>query len=158
MVEDGKFREDLYYRLVNITLTTTELRKRTEDIEILVAHFTNQVCDENNIRKALHRSCLEVFRSFDWPGNVRQLKSVVERHLLCSESDCVKKEDLDPALFKASKAAPVTLKELDIQLEEIKKNHVREILKSTPKKAEAARKLDIEQNLLAYFVNKWGLS
>jgi transposase-like protein len=50
-----------------------------------------------------------------------------------------------------------TAKELDLQLEEIKKNHVREILKSTPKKAEGARKLDIEQNLLSYFVNKWGL-
>lgn len=157
MVKEGKFREDLYYRLMNITLSTAALRDRPEDIELLVAHFAAQVCDENNIRKSLHRSCLDVFRSFDWPGNVRQLRSVVEKHLLCCDSDSVKKEDLDPALFKISKAAPVTLKQLDIQLEEIKKNHVREILKNFPKKSEAARKLDIEQNLLSYFVNKWGL-
>lgn len=100
---------------------------------------------------------VEVFRSYGWPGNVRQLRSVVEKHLLCAESECVRKEDLDPALFQVLKSAPVTMKELDSQLEEIKKNHVREILRSTPKKAEAARKLDIEQNLLSYFLNKWGL-
>lgn len=157
MIEEGKFREDLYYRLMNITLTTAPLRSRPDDIELLVAHFTGQICAENSIRKSFHRSCLEVFKSFEWPGNVRQLRSVVEKHLLCSESDSVKKEDLDPILFKATKTPPVTLKELDLQLEEIKKNHVREILKSTPKKIEAARKLDIEQNLLSYFVNKWGL-
>ncbi len=157
MVEEGKFREDLYYRLMNITLNTAPLRQRTEDIELLVAHFSAKVCEENNIKRSFHRACLEVFRSYGWPGNVRQLRSVVEKHLLCAESECVRKEDLDPALFQVLKSAPVTMKELDSQLEEIKKNHVREILRSTPKKAEAARKLDIEQNLLSYFLNKWGL-
>lgn len=157
MVEQGTFREDLYYRLMNITLVTSPLRERIEDIELMVAHFSNQVCEENKIQRSFHRSCLEVFRSFDWPGNVRQLRSVVERHLLCAESDSVKKEDLEPALFQVIKNSPVTMRELDAQLEEIKKNHFREILRSTPKKAEAARKLDIEQNLLSYFVNKWGL-
>jgi len=158
MVADGTFREDLYYRLLNITLSTAPLRERTEDIEPLVAYFSGQVCLENKWDRSFHRSCLEVFRDYHWPGNIRQLRSVVERHLLCTDSSIVKKEDLDPMLFKSDKSnRPVTLKELDEQLEEIKKLHVKEILKSTSKRAEAARKLDIEQNLLSYFINKWGL-
>lgn len=157
MVTEGTFREDLYYRLFNITLNTTPLRDRSEDIEPLVAHFSNQVCTENKLDRSFQRTCLPVFKNYHWPGNVRQLRSMVERHFLFADTKDIKKEDLDPCLFNPIKMKPTTLKELDEQLEELKKQHIKEVLKSTPKKAEAARRLDIEQNLLSYFINKWGL-
>ncbi|WP_415062628.1 sigma-54-dependent transcriptional regulator [Bdellovibrio sp.] len=157
MVEAGTFREDLYYRLFNLTLETTPLRDRPEDIEPLVAQFTNEVCERNHFNRSFNRSCLELFRTYHWPGNVRELRSTVERHLLCAESSVVRKEDLDSIFFKPQHAKPITLDEIDAHLEALKKSHISEILRAAPSRAEAARKLNIAQNGLQYFIKKWNL-
>ncbi len=157
MVEAGTFREDLYYRLFNLTLATTPLRDRPEDIEPLVAQFTNEVCERNRFNRSFHRSCLELFRTYHWPGNVRELRSTVERHLLCAESSVVRKDDLDAVFFNTVQSKPVTLDEIDAHLDEIKRSHIAQILKTTPSRAEAARRLNIAQNGLQYFINKWNL-
>lgn len=158
MVEEGTFREDLYYRLSTVVLTTTPLRDRAEDIEPMVIHFSNKVCAENKFSRSFHRRCLEVFRSYPWHGNVRELFSVVERQLICCDSDVVKEEDLDPKLFQEKETAkPQTLEEMDLHLDEIKKQHVQDAIKNSTSKAEAARKLGISPNRLHYFITKWKL-
>ncbi|WP_347359437.1 sigma-54 dependent transcriptional regulator [Bdellovibrio sp.] len=157
MVEAGTFREDLYYRLFNLTLETIPLRDRPEDIEPLIAQFTNEVCGKNRFDRSFHRSCLEQFRAYHWPGNVRELRSAVERHLLCAESNVVRKDDLDAVFFNQFNNKPVTLEEIDAHLDGIKKSHIAQTLKMTPSRAEAARRLNIAQNGLQYFINKWNL-
>ncbi|HWU42802.1 MAG TPA: sigma 54-interacting transcriptional regulator, partial [Bdellovibrio sp.] len=157
MVEAGTFREDLYYRLFNLTLDTKPLRDRPEDIEPLVAQFTNEVCERNHFNRSFNRSCLELFRTYHWPGNVRELRSTVERHLLCAESSVVRKEHLDSMFFKPQSTKPITLDEIDAHLEELKKSHISQILRAAPSRAEAARKLNIAQNGLQYFIKKWNL-
>ena len=158
MVAAGTFREDLYYRLSTIIITTPPLRLRTDDIEPLVIHFTNLVCEENGFIRSFHRRCLEVFRAYPWKGNVRELRSVVESHLIACESDVVKEDDLDARLYqKYESTNPNTLEEIDNQLEEIKRRFVLETLRSSASKAEAARKLDVPQNRLHYFITKWKL-
>jgi len=158
MVAEGKFREDLYYRLNNITITTTPLRERPEDIEPLVAYFTEEVCKENNFTKHFQKRCLEIFRQYHWQGNVRELRAVVESHLIRSDKNIINPEDLSANLFEKSISGPVTLEQIDEHVEHIKKNLVVDIMKSAKSKAEASRKLGIPQNRLSYFIEKWGLN
>ena len=157
MVADGTFREDLYYRLSSINISTTPLRERPEDIEPLLAYFTAEICKENGFSRFFHRRCLEVLRKYPWKGNVRELRSVVERHLIRADDDAIRLEDLDACLFdEAQSSKPVTMKEIDLHVANVKKGLVAETLKvGSP--AEAARRLGISQNHLSYFIEKWGL-
>lgn len=148
----------LYYRLSSVILETTPLRDRPEDLEPLVVYFTREICKENGFSRAFHRRCLEVMRDHHWKGNVRELRSMVERHLIASDSDLIRVEDLDARLYRKKETdEPRTLKEIDNYLEGIKKQMVLEAVKSARTKAEAARKLDIPPNGLHYFVVKYGL-
>jgi DNA-binding NtrC family response regulator len=91
-------------------------------------------------------------------GNVRELRSAVERHLIASNGDLVRVEDLDARLYQKKETdEPRTLKEIDNYLEGIKRQMVLDAVKSTRTKAEAARKLDIPPNGLHYFISKWGI-
>ncbi len=95
LVKDGKFREDLYYRLNVIKIKVPPLRERREDIKTLVEYFIEKY---NNIHskkiKKVEEKVLEKFISFDWPGNVRQLENAVERMVVLSESDVLKFDDI----------------------------------------------------------------
>ena len=157
-VKEGTFREDLYYRLNTIILTTTPLRERPDDIEPLLIHFTQQVCKENGFSRSFHRRCLEVLRSYSWPGNIRELRSVVESHLIANESGVVRAEDLDAQLYQRSEVhLPKTLEEIDTHLDGMKKDFIVKALKGASTRAEAARNLAIPQNRLHYFITKWRL-
>ncbi len=86
MMEDGKFREDLYYRLHVIAVNLPALRERKEDIPLLVQHFLEKYGEEND-RQGLELSpeALDLLIEYDWPGNVRELENVIERAVvLCS--------------------------------------------------------------------------
>ena len=157
MVSEGTFREDLYYRLCSIVISTTPLRERPSDIEPLVAHFTSEICRENGFSRFFHRRCLEVFSKYPWKGNVRELRAVIERHLVRSDADSIRPEDLDASLYEEhTSSALVTMKDIDQHVENVKRDLVAEALKvGTP--AEAARRLGISQNHLSYFMDKWGL-
>jgi len=96
MMEDAKFREDLYYRLHVIAVNLPSLRERKEDIPLLVQHFLDKYGEENN-RRGLELSpeALDLLVEYDWPGNVRELENVIERAVvLCSGSRI--DEDLIP--------------------------------------------------------------
>lgn len=157
MVAEGSFREDLYYRLCSVIIITTPLRERPADIEPLVAHFTTEICKENGFSRFFHRKCLEVLCKYPWKGNVRELRAVVERHLVRSDAAAIRPEDLDASLYEEHQSGqPVTMKEIDLHVENLKKQLVSEVLK-TGTAAEAARRLGISQHHLSYFMDKWGL-
>jgi DNA-binding NtrC family response regulator len=84
-VREGKFREDLYYRLNVVPVTTPPLRERVADIPMLAAHFLEKICGQEEIpRRRLTPEALARLRSHAWPGNVRQLENVVERAVAMS--------------------------------------------------------------------------
>ena len=87
LVEQGRFRDDLYYRLNVISIQLPPLRDRKEDIPLLVEHFARKFCDENN-KPACYvpRSVLKLFVDYDWPGNVRELENVIERAVVLAPS------------------------------------------------------------------------
>jgi DNA-binding NtrC family response regulator len=87
MMEEGKFREDLYYRLHVITVPLPPLRERKEDIPLLVQHFLDKYGAENNKPGLeLTADALDLLLEYDWPGNVRELENVIERAVVLSTS------------------------------------------------------------------------
>jgi len=94
-VRAGTFREDLYYRLNVIVIKLPPLRERTEDIPLLVDHFTRKYCEEN--RRELCQvdgAAMKVLMDYDWPGNVRELENVIERAVVLAPGSA-----LTPDLF-----------------------------------------------------------
>jgi DNA-binding NtrC family response regulator len=87
LVQSGGFRRDLYHRIVVFPLELPPLRSRTEDIPLLVNHFAQQVCNLNGWKPVpFTRDAIEALQHYAWPGNIRELRNMVERLLLLSES------------------------------------------------------------------------
>jgi transcriptional regulator with GAF, ATPase, and Fis domain len=101
MLREGRFREDLYYRLKVIPIVCPPLRERREDIEALALHFMRKaaMAAGQNV-KGISPQALEVLKTYDWPGNIRQLEWALERAVLLGETDLVEPEDLPPEITK----------------------------------------------------------
>jgi two-component system nitrogen regulation response regulator NtrX len=94
-IEKGAFREDLYHRLNVLSLEVPPLRERGDDIALLAAHFLKRFSSDNaKDEKRLSEGALEALRHYRWPGNVRQLKNMMERVVIMSDSAQVSREDL----------------------------------------------------------------
>lgn len=90
MVEEGSFREDLYYRLEVFPIRLVPLRERTEDIPLLITHFLSDLAHELEMdRPALHQAALDQARRESWPGNVRELRNAVERALITCQGEAI---------------------------------------------------------------------
>ncbi|HVN80828.1 MAG TPA: sigma-54 dependent transcriptional regulator [Terriglobia bacterium] len=112
LVDEGKFRDDLYYRLDVITIQLPPLRERKEDVPLLLHHFIKKYCEENN--KPILRVPPEVLKmllDYDWPGNVRELENEIERAVVLSNSTDLVREvfreslTLPPSRFKVEEVA-----------------------------------------------------
>ncbi|MBK5256696.1 MAG: sigma-54-dependent Fis family transcriptional regulator [Vicinamibacteria bacterium] len=96
-VKDGRFREDLFYRLNVITIDLPPLRTRKEDIPALVQHFVTKYSKDNNRNvQGFTRAALERVIDFDWPGNVRELENAVERGVVLAAGDQIDESELPP--------------------------------------------------------------
>jgi len=99
-VDDGRFREDLYYRLNVINIQLPPLRERKEDIPALVEFFTKKYCDENNrTHYRFSSEALKVLMDYHWPGNVRELENVVERAVVLSQDEIIGRDLLPEAII-----------------------------------------------------------
>jgi two-component system, NtrC family, nitrogen regulation response regulator NtrX len=88
MIAQGKFREDLYYRLCVVPVRVPSLRERPQDIPELVSYFLEEFCARNNFRKrSIDPAVIPVLQSYPWPGNARELRNVVERMAILSSGD-----------------------------------------------------------------------
>jgi len=103
MMEDGRFREDLYYRLHVITVQLPALRERRDDIPLLTQHFLEKYGEENNKRSLeITPEALDLLLDYDWPGNVRELENVIERAVVLSTGPRID-VDLVPEHVRTSK-------------------------------------------------------
>ena len=109
LIAEGRFREDLYYRLNVIPIEVPPLRARREDIPLLVEHFLAMFCAENGKRpKRVSAEALAYFVGYDWPGNVRELRNMVERLVIMTPGDAIAPDDLPAPLRPRSEAPLVT--------------------------------------------------
>lgn len=158
LVDQGAFREDLLYRINTVKIETLPLRDRPDDIEPLVAFFSEEICRENGFQKSFNRRCLDILKKQAWRGNVRELRSFVERHLIESEAREILPEHLSIQVDETKEtSAPITMQEIDEHVENVKREFIRKALTETSSKAEAARRLRVAPNRLHYFLEKLGL-
>jgi len=99
LIAEGRFREDLYYRLNVIPIEVPPLRARKDDIPLLVEHFIAVFCHENGkAAKRLSGEALAYFLAYDWPGNIRELRNMVERLVIMAPRETIEPDDLPPPL------------------------------------------------------------
>jgi two-component system nitrogen regulation response regulator NtrX len=104
MVKEGEFREDLYYRLNVVTVLIPPLRERLDDVRILAQHFLELACEDHSLGdRSWGELALKQMQSYGWPGNIRELKNLVERTAILSETAVI--EDI-PELEQKISAAP----------------------------------------------------
>ncbi|MBN2383468.1 sigma-54-dependent Fis family transcriptional regulator [bacterium] len=107
-IEAGTFREDLYYRLNVIPITVPPLRDRLEDIKLLCDYYLKYFCRENGKKlKKLSDGALQVLQNYRWPGNIRELKNVIERLVIMVQPDLIDVSDIPPVYRRQSLAGGV---------------------------------------------------
>lgn len=94
MVAEGRFREDLYYRLNVVPITIPPLRERPEDVPALVRAFVTRFCDRYRVERQIAPDTMELFLAYRWPGNVRELENVIERLVVTVEEREIRPEHL----------------------------------------------------------------
>ncbi|MCK4536123.1 MAG: sigma-54-dependent Fis family transcriptional regulator, partial [Desulfuromonadales bacterium] len=99
LVENGLFREDLYYRLNVIPIPLPPLRERREDIPLLARHFLQKICkDMKRPLMNLTASALAALESYEWPGNVREMENAIERSVALADHLTIDRDDLPPKI------------------------------------------------------------
>lgn len=165
-VEEGKFREDLYYRLNVVSLTIPPLRERKEDIADLTYYFLQKLKTRTRREvRGLTSAALKALVAYDWPGNVRELENVIEQAMVLSESDIIEISDLpDFVLHSRTASRESELESLlgTMSLPEIldhieKQMIVKALERAGGVKAEAARILGVGLSALYYKLEKYGL-
>lgn len=163
MVEDGTFREDLYYRLAVVPLKIPPLRERREDIPGLIEALLNRIRERHDLPEIrLSPTVQQRFISYSWPGNVRQLENLLERVLVLSSGDSITIEDLPEELISPSAPSAVlwpNLPEEGLSLEEIERELISRALdRFKGNQTQAAKYLDISRRTLIYRMEKHGLT
>jgi DNA-binding NtrC family response regulator len=162
MIEDGTFREDLYYRLAVIPLELPPLRERIEDIPELVQHlFIGSKQKHGRPALQLPESLLPGFSNYEWPGNIRELENIIERLVVLAVGDKISADDL-PEFLRRESSLPdlirVDLSPQGISLEAIEKDLIIKALKRFNwNQTQAARYLDISRRTLNYRMEKHGI-
>ena len=151
MLEEGTFREDLYYRLNVVTIQLPPLRHRTDDIPILVEHFLREISVQKHT--APRRISPEVMRRFEayrWPGNVRQLRNTLERMMVLADGEVLTENDLPEEIMAASNdvAAPKEMS-ANLTMDELEKLAITKALEQCAgNRTHAAERLGISVRTL----------
>jgi DNA-binding NtrC family response regulator len=148
-LEQGTFREDLFYRLNAVRLKALPLRGRPEDIPLLVHHFIRKFLPKQNIRIAL--DAMKSLRLYTWRGNVRELENVMERAVLLAKNGIIQTEHLPEEVVSAQAGQAL------VSLDEMEKLHIQKVLKQAKDFEEAAAILGIDRTTLWRKREKYGL-
>ncbi|MDR1986267.1 MAG: sigma 54-interacting transcriptional regulator [Treponema sp.] len=159
-VKEGRFREDLYYRLNVFPLHIPPLRERKSDIVLLADYFTEKYGEKNGkLIKRISSPALDLLTSYSWPGNVRELENCIERAVILSNDRVIHSYNLPPSLQSAvsTKTEPITT--LEAALSRLEKELIIEALKiSEGNMAAAARRLGITERQMGLRVRHYGIN
>lgn len=150
MVDEGKFRLDLYYRLNVISVDIPPLRQRPEDITALIHYYLDEMNQKYDTLKKLHPLTFQAFLDYHWPGNVRELENALERLVLTTDSYMLTPDQLPPEMMQEAMPAPAYLEEYEsLNLKQTLAFVERQLLEKAQKQAsttyEMAKLLGISQ-------------
>jgi Nif-specific regulatory protein len=160
-VVEGRFREDLYYRLNVVQLFMPPLRDRMEDAPILAQYFMNQFKQEQGLsRLTLSEKALSLICQYHWPGNVRELRNAIERAVVMGDGAEIKPEDLP---IHPGDRSDMGVEETGLTLEEavhrFRKKFIRRHLKATGgNRSQAAKKMGIQRTYLSRLIGKYNIT
>jgi two-component system response regulator HydG len=168
LVRQGRFREDLYYRLNVVTLTLPPLRARPQDIPLLIDHFLRELAARHGRGPvAVDPEAQRRLLAHDWPGNIRELRNVLERAMLLAEQDVIGPEHLPPDVRSPRSAASVAASAstdgpasaLPLRsLDEVDREHVLRVLQAMRgNRDETSRVLGISRRTLSRMILRWNL-
>ena len=158
MIDSGKFRSDLYYRLSVIEINLPPLRDRKDDIPVFVRYFINKLSEELEIgNHTVSPELLDVFCNYEWPGNIRELKNILEKMLIMSESSELTLSDI-PEYLSSKMKAPVK-KVVSVPSSSQEEEHIISVLsKYNGNLSQAARELQLSRSTLYRRIEKLGLA
>jgi DNA-binding NtrC family response regulator len=157
-VEEGTFREDLYYRLNVVPITLPDLKDRQEDIPLLANHFVQKFAQESNPSvREISKEAMGILLSYPWPGNVRELENVIERAVTLGRGPAILPSDLPPHL--AGGAGPVERALVqEASLEDLERDYIRAVLRRTKgHQIRAAAILGIDRRTLYRKIRRYGI-
>lgn len=156
-VEEGAFREDLYYRLNVIEIRLPPLRERREDVPLLAEHFVDRLSHEigKDVRQ-ISDPAMRILMDYDWPGNVRELENAIERAIVCSRTPVLAEDDF---AFLSAGAGARTMRAPDnLTIEEMEKLMIEATLRRTGGNVkEAAVSLGIDRSTLYEKLKRFGI-
>lgn len=160
-LENGTFREDLYYRLNVMPINIPPLRERKEDIPALAGHFVEKLAAEVGSRaNAISAGAVQKLMTYYWPGNVRELENVIERSLVLAPAETLEAEDIRLDMSPRVKPNNITEHFLPdgMSLDDYEQSIIREALKrANGNKSQAARLLGLTRNALRYRLTQMGI-
>jgi DNA-binding NtrC family response regulator len=166
MTSDGRFREDLYYRIHVVPIFVPALRERVEDIPLLVDYFASVYCAANGLPlKRIADDAMQALKRYSWPGNVRELENAIQRIVIMTDGDQVALKDLPAEIVEAGARhsrsrfrLPGGGIDLDKEIDGFERRWLQEALQQSKQvKTEAARLLGVDRNRLNYLCRKHNL-
>jgi two-component system response regulator AtoC len=158
-VQQGKFREDLYYRLNVMQVPLPPLREHPSDVPLLLTFYIDQFNREfrKQVRGA-SAEALEVLRGYRWPGNIRELRNAVERAMLLADGEWLEPEHFPMAVSRRTVAGTYDLPDEGVSLEQVERDLVTQALKRTGwNHTKAAALLGLNRDQIRYRIEKFGL-
>jgi DNA-binding NtrC family response regulator len=151
LIHQGRFREDLYYRLKVIDVELPPLRSRREDIPLLVQHFIDRLGKEPKKKiSGVSEDCLKILINYSWPGNVRELENIVQRAMTLCQQEVILPKDLPTAILQEAEENPIQkgLRE-GYTLDQLEKEYIKRVLIEVGgNKSRAAEKLGLDRKTL----------
>jgi len=159
MIEDGEFREDLYYRINVFPIYIPSLRERRDDIPLLVDHFIEKFNKINGTQiNRITTSALDMLMVYSWPGNIRELENCIERACILSTDKVIHNYNLPPSLQTADSTNTSAKGGMIYTVEQVEKQLIREALTSTQGNiAKAAESLKITERMLGTRLKKYNI-
>jgi two-component system response regulator HydG len=152
-IAENEFRNDVYHRLNEFSLTIPSLRDRQEDFEEFIDYFINEACSELEKEKVnIDPQLIEDLKVYDWPGNLRELKNLMKRAVLLCQSGVIEHKHLPSSIFETQETG-TTPKVNSNDLKQVKEHHEREIIlkcleKNKYNKSKTAKELNIDRTTL----------
>jgi DNA-binding NtrC family response regulator len=159
LVNEGKFRDDLFYRLSVVTVDLPPLRERRDDIPLLLRTFLDEFSRETGkVVRELTPEALNLFLAYDWPGNVRELRNAIEQMVVLARAERLTARDVPPQIRGGADLTKISVVRTGMTVEEAERQLIVQALKETEgNRTRAAQKIGISRRTLHRKLKEYGL-